>query len=222
MHRALRARHVPRDCDVVRWVSEDEPRSLTAHQLLETRVFERITAKEKVIAQSPEIATLRDGGVIALRPIYFVRRIKPRLRFRGIQRKIDFRRAEPGHTQVDFDVELGKIPKLNREKISIPTCGFGDPIVGESIGTSFSLAELIEPQDGHSAPAQLPSGSHSAVTGDDLAVDANQNRVCEAEPLYTGGDLINLFFAVSARISSSGFQPIDRPSFNEPVVEQRV
>jgi hypothetical protein len=188
--------------------------------LPETRAFKRVTAKKKVIAQSPEVATLRDDETIAFRVIYFVRRIRPLLRFRRVQSKINFRRAEAGHTQVDFEIELCKVSEFNREKISIPTSGLGNPIVGESINTSFSLAELIEPQDGHTAPAQLSSGSHSAVSGDNFAFTPDKHWVCETEALDAGRDLCDLVFAVRAGISGSGFEPIDRPSFNEPIVEQ--
>jgi hypothetical protein len=67
-------------------------------------------------------------------------------------------------------------------------------VVGQNIGAALGLAQMGKPEHRDALDLEELGGLDPAVTGDDLAVVADQHRICEAKPFNAVGDLLDLLF----------------------------
>jgi len=107
-----------------------------------------------------------------------------------LQDDVDFRYLEPG--QFDLDVEIDQILELNRQKLLVPPGFLGELVIGQDVGALIRLAQMREPVGRHRGDAEELGGFHTAVTGDDLLVIIDQDRIAEAELRNAVRDLADL------------------------------
>ena len=90
------------------------------------------------------------------------------------------------------------------EHVEVPSGIQRNPIVGQHELAPLQLGKSLERDDRHVTQAKLPGRSQATMAGDDVAVLADQNRICEAERADAAGDLGDLRIAVGARIAGEG------------------
>ena len=73
---------------------------------------------------------------------------------------------------------------------------------------------MAKPDDRGLGQAKRPSGQHTPVAGDQLAVVCHQARHSPAELGHAGSDLRNLGLAMDLCVLGIGAQLFDRPDLN--------
>ena len=104
-----------------------------------------------------------------------------------------------------------KILEFQLEHLEVPAGIQRDAVVGEHQLAPLHLGEPAQRDDRHLRQAEQARRGQAAVTGDDVAVLADQDRIGESERADAAGDLGDLRVAVGARVARRRNQPIERP-----------
>jgi hypothetical protein len=104
------------------------------------------------------------------------------------------------------EIEVDESLQLDREHLAIPPGIESQLVVGQHIGSALGGIEVGQAHGRHVLPANKLGGLHPAVSGNDLIVIADQNRIGEAEPRDAVGDLADLLLGMSAGVFRIGPQ----------------
>src|SRR5690606_31166446 len=96
--------------------------------------------------------------------------------------------------------EVDQRLQLDRKDLLVPGSIERELVVGKDVGPSFGVGEVRQRQARHCLSAEQVGRLDAAMTGDDLAVIRHEHRVGEPKALDRGGDLLELFRGMGARV----------------------
>jgi hypothetical protein len=198
---------VAMDRHVVGGIGEYDLRLLDAHEPFERSSVSGVAAEEPVSTELPQIPELRDGRAVHYKRGDFVGGIRP-LPLTLLDDEIDLRGVEAGNLDGKIEIHLGQRLQLFRQQVGIPRCQLGESVIGQSIGPFLRFTEVLDPNAGDSGKTEGLRRLDPSMTGDDLAVGADQRRNDEAERRDTRRQLLELSRRVLAGISRIGLQAV--------------
>ena len=98
-----------------------------------------------------------------------------------VEEEVDLGEREAGELDVELEIDEGL--QLDREDIAVPAGVQRELVVGDHVGPALRRAQVGQPERRHALQAEQLGGLDPAVTGDDLVLIADQDRVGEAEAL---------------------------------------
>jgi hypothetical protein len=194
---------------VVRRIADHHLCVLTEKQMLERRTLSRISAKQPVRTDFPEIAYSANRGCRFVKVRQLVGLAIYGIRLSFLKQKINFSGLKACQRGIEFQV--AKKLEFTGEQQKIPVCGFGEPIVCDEIGANLHLSQVVKTNRRHVGEPKQLRGLEPRVPRDHSTdrIDQNWNR--ESERLNASGDLPNLPSRVFARISLIRSELIDSP-----------
>src|SRR5262249_44393007 len=98
-----------------------------------------------------------------------------------LQAKVDLGGLEA--RQLDLEVEIDQRLQLDRQNLPVPAGLLGKPVIGKDVSPLFWLGQVGERHGRHDADAEELCRRDPSVSGDDLALIIDQDRIAEAKSL---------------------------------------
>jgi hypothetical protein len=195
----------------VRWIAERHVRELAGEHALDIGHHGRVTAEHTMVAQDPEIARLADRVFRGFRDLV-LGPIARRLAVGQRQQPLQLGGIEADEIQIEALVP--QPCQLLGEKRVVPAGLQRDLVVRDQIRSFLRLAEVLKADHRHLSEPELARRKQPAVASEDPGVLVDQDRVGPAELHHAHRDLIDLRFAVRARVALVRAQAVDRPKLD--------
>ena len=194
------------DRHIVRRVGEHHHGAFLAHQRGESRGFEGRAAEQVMATEQPLISNVADLG--AGRNIgYRIGRIVIVLG-QALERsdpQIDLADFEAGDLDAEIEPHQRELRELLGKQPVVPGRDLGQPIVGDHERASLRRRQMVEAYRRYLGNAHFPTGQHSAIAGNYLALSIDQDRNDEVEGFQAVADLANLLLLWCRGLAGSGF-----------------
>lgn len=109
----------------------------------------------------------------------------------SLHKKVDLGHLEAGDSDVEIRLD-GSLLELQSEQGRVPAGLFGEPGIGDHIGTDLGGTEMVHPDGRDVLHPQGYGGSDPGMAGDDTVLPVDQNRVDKPEFLDADADLFDL------------------------------
>ncbi len=152
-----------------------------------------------MVPQVPQIARPRDRRHVVVGSGHVVFRFIAPIQLLG--HHVDLADLEAGKFDIEAEIDRRKLLQFDGEEFAVPAGEFGQAVVGDDVSASFIGGQVVEPDDGNSAEAELLRGGDASVACNDPVVVPNQDRVRESELRDARGDLGNLLVGMRACVS---------------------
>lgn len=209
---------MPIDRDVVGRIGEDQVCPFGSHQPFEHVVVSGVAADQTMAIEAPYIAWPGDSAsritgtdwdlVLGFRLGWTVRCALARF----VDHDVDLGRRET--RDLDVEIKGDEALKLDCQQLLVPASIERELVVDEHIGAPLSRIEMSEAHSRDVLQADQLCSLDSAVTGDDLAILADQYRVGKSEPPDAVCDLPDLLLGMGAGIAPIGPQARHRHRFD--------
>jgi hypothetical protein len=130
-----------------------------------------------------------------------------------VQHQIDFGEREAGDLHVEIEIDEGL--QLNREYLAIPAGIQRKLVVGEDVSPALRRIQVGQANRRDGLQADELGCLHPAMSGDDLVIITDQDRIGEAELPDAVGDLPDLLLGMGTGIPGTGSQAGDRHRLND-------
>src|SRR5438552_8079789 len=104
-----------------------------------------------------------------------------------VEDEVDLGSIESG--QLDLEIEVDEPLQLEAQELSIPARLLRQFVVGQDVRTHIGFAQMRETHSRYCIDANEFVSFDATVTGHDLFLVIDQDRIAEAELLYALGDL---------------------------------
>ncbi len=109
--------------------------------------------------------------------------------------------GEAGDGEVERGLDLQQMLRLDGQDLAVPAGILGKLVVGQDVGPSLGLAQMLEAHRWHVLQPQELCRFDPAVTGDDPVLAVDQHRIVEPELIDAVGDLAELTARVRACVA---------------------
>ena len=142
-----------------------------------------------MVAQDPQLAGLGDDSSrfkIGDRPFrHIAGGWNPR-----VQDHVDLRQFKAG--QLNVEAKIDEVLKFNGQNFRRPTSFLCELIVGNHIGALIPFAHVLEAKCRDGFVAEQLCSFHAAMTGYELVVSIDQDRIVESKPLDRSSNFLDL------------------------------
>src|SRR5215207_3235143 len=129
-----------------------------------------------------------------------------------IEQDIDLGKREAGELKIELHVNEGL--QLDRQDIPIPAGVLRKLVVSDHIRPPLGVIEVRQPERRDAFDAKELRCLDPAMTGNDLVLIADEDRIRETEALDASGNLLDLFLGVGASVFGVGTQVPDAHGLN--------
>jgi hypothetical protein len=129
-----------------------------------------------------------------------------------IEHQFDFGEREARDLQVEFEVDQGL--QFNGEKLTVPAGVEGELVVRQDICPALSRIEMRQAKRGDAFHAEELGGFDPPMSGNNLVVVADEDRIGEPELADAVGDLSDLTPGMCSGVTRVRPQACDRDRFN--------